>query len=241
MVRADGSGRRQLTRGASLGFDLSWAPDGKMVVFEDLATDSVVVADLAGRQRQLDRGSAPSWSPNGRWIAYLSSDERDSSSLALIRPSGMGRRVVDVEGPVRNVEGWSPDSRYILYTRSAGRRRGTQLWRSDTSGEATLIPTGPPGRIEGASWSPNGEWIVYSRKADEQGMIELVRVGDGDYSRKRLTGVCCHEDPDWSPNARSIAFTSLNGISVLGLGKSQKERIAPEPYFYVSDPDWAPC
>jgi TolB protein len=87
IVRADGGGLRKLADG---GVEPDWSPDGKRIVFTSLGArfgrtcfeecspsgEIYVMAADGGKQRRLTRSEAddrsPTWSPDGRFIAFVS-------------------------------------------------------------------------------------------------------------------------------------------------------------------------
>ncbi len=78
VVRADGSGRRRLTRGLNVDFALSWSPDETQIAVRDLGSDSIVAVDLDGRHRVLGAARTPCGPPpgSGSCIRYAMADER---------------------------------------------------------------------------------------------------------------------------------------------------------------------
>lgn len=239
VVRADGSGRRRLTRGSSLDLFLSWSPDERQIVVRDVRHRSILVVDVRGRQRELARGSAPQWSPDGRWIAFSNSGPEGGSSLTLIRPDGSSTRVLAAElGGRVTVEGWSPDSQFLLFTVKDS--SATRLWRSDLHGDLRLVDTGPAAGIDAAEWAPDGRRIAFVRKADEQGAIK-VTAPNGITDPRSLTEDCCYDAPDWAPNGNAIVFESLHGLQVVDLRSGGRRPLVGTASSYVYNPDWAPC
>jgi Tol biopolymer transport system component len=81
----------------------------------------LMAADGTGAHRlaeSLDVNDAPSWSPDGKWIAVVANDESKANPLFKVP--------VDGGPPIRLVEGvvhdpvWSPDGRFILYSEALG-------------------------------------------------------------------------------------------------------------------------
>jgi Tol biopolymer transport system component len=125
----------------SSGREVSWSPDSKQIAYQDQR--SLTVRDLrsgATRSSSIDSNEAVfgiSWSPDGKQIAYVG-----ARNLSLNSPSVNELRVVNADGTgVRRLtaEGfaavWSPDGRYIIFSRLQAR---IYLIRPDGSGERYL-------------------------------------------------------------------------------------------------------
>ena len=128
----------------------SWRADGGALVArlgdatDPPASRVVTTIDLAGgTARRLVPGSHPSWSPDGRWIAYIRRDtaSQDDSEIRVVAPDGSAERVVFRnqtrttyvrgfgpmrEGTVRPPLLWTPDSRGLVFGRAFD--RGISLW-----------------------------------------------------------------------------------------------------------------
>jgi Tol biopolymer transport system component len=103
------------------------SPDGSRVAYtvtetnwEDNAyeTEIFLARTDGGPPVQLTRGkkssSAPAWSPDGKWIAFVS-DRTDKRQLYLIAPDGgEPRPLTDVDGV--GSFAWSPDGSKIALT-----------------------------------------------------------------------------------------------------------------------------
>ncbi len=93
----------QLTNDAGAYFNPNWSPDGLTIVcaspngrsLQGYGPDTVdifAVDVLSGNKRILTRGpgqkNLPSWSPNGRWIAYLGREKFGKQSVYVIPSTG---------------------------------------------------------------------------------------------------------------------------------------------------------
>src|SRR5207245_589803 len=126
--------------------------------------------------------STPSWSPDGRWLAFLSSRDDEHTQLWLLdRRGGEGRKVTTMQSDVDDYV-WAPD----------GRRVAVVAEDPDTSKPNTPPPMAP---------DRDNNWDVY--------VIEAV---PGATSKQVTTFEGPDNDPDyesrpaWSPDGRSIAY-----------------------------------
>ena len=145
------------------------SPTGARAVFEargEILTVPVEhgdVRNLTNSTGFADRD--PSWSPDGKWIAYFS-DESGEYALHLSPQEGMGEvRKINLGNPPSFFYSptWSPDSKKIAYT-----DKRLNLWYVDIdAGKPVLVDTNP---YDGASfsqvWSPDSRWIAYTRQLD---------------------------------------------------------------------------
>jgi len=197
VMRSDGNGVRQLTRGEGFSdSNPSFSPNGKLVVFQRYrpsrrATHIFRVRVGGGRLRQLTRGrsadSEPTYSPNGRWIAFVSNRGRrgpnDSSNIFSMRPNGRHVRLL-VGGPRREFDpDVSPNGRSIafasnrnprlganVFVKRIGRRpRVRQVTRSNGTCSTDRCYTDP-------SWAPDGRQIAVWRKTQSSFAVVVIRA-----------------------------------------------------------------
>jgi hypothetical protein len=91
---------------------IGWSKDGRTIAYDldgriclyHLDTDSTAT---------LINGSRPAWSQDGKWIAYRRAD----GGASLIHPDGSGQRNILEQVELGWGMRWSPDSRYLLYSR----------------------------------------------------------------------------------------------------------------------------
>jgi len=131
VVNADGSGRRTVYRGAWV---LAWSPDEKRLLAErikpgnlntlfwiDVATGAA--QDLPIEHRNIDSAMV---SPDGRYVAFNGSKDREEENLYLMASDGSGEALVAPNAAYQEPVGWTPDGRYLLYGQYFG--SSTELW-----------------------------------------------------------------------------------------------------------------
>ncbi len=107
------------------------SPDGGRIAFTydtgdadaGKRTTQIYIVDLAtGQRRALTSEPAgsydPAWSPDGRWIAFVSRAE-GGTNIWIIRPDGSDRRRLSAGGADRGTA-WSPDGDRLAFLRLHG-------------------------------------------------------------------------------------------------------------------------
>lgn len=136
----------------------------------------------------------PTWSPDGRWLAFTSRrGEKDGDSTLQVLP-------VDGPGEVRTVctmpdglgdVAWSPDGRWIAFT---SRTRDARYEAKDVSWQS-------PRRIDRFFSRLNGEDWVFDRP---QHVYVVAADGTGTAPRNLTPGEHQHDGVSWLPDSSGI-------------------------------------
>src|ERR1022692_145121 len=111
------------------------------------------ITDSAGVHEQ-----EPVWSPDGKWIAYLSDKSGEWEVYTRPQMGGEETRVTKDGDCYRDNLSWSPDSKKLSY-----RDKKLRLWYVDTEKkDPVLVDTDERGGGFGADWSPDSRWLAYT-------------------------------------------------------------------------------
>jgi tricorn protease len=175
-------------------FNLS--PDGHRAVFAARGNIFTVPAEH-GSIRNLTRTQGvwnrdAVWSPDGRWIAYLS-DQTGEYELYLVPQDGMGQPTrITFDGTMfRLPPVWSPDSKKLLFA-----DKDVRLWYVDVKEKKpVLIDRGHYADITDYVWSPDSHWVVYAKAGENlYRVIELYSLAD-----RKITSVTSSFYDSWAP------------------------------------------
>jgi tricorn protease len=202
-------GRSEIVSVAGNVTNYEIAPDGKRALF-GARGDVFTVPAKHGATRNLtdspgihERDSK--WSPNGKWIAYIS-DASGEDEICIVAQDGSApaRQVTrNAETYKYRIE-WSPDSKKILWADKRLRLR----YVSVKSGKITEVDKSDSWEFSDYSWSPDSRWIVYAKSEVEMmGKIYLYSLRDKT-SHELTDGWYSASDPIFSSDGKFVFFTS---------------------------------
>jgi len=242
--------RKQLTTGATDNMGPAFSPDAKWVAFSSNRTgttlrdanssnnsDVFLVSAEGGEPRQLTTNAGPdnqpSFSPDGQWIAYASSDLRnswaDQTDLKIIPVQGGTPRnlTAGLDYSIADIE-WSADGKSIYFAAAEGLT--TKLYKVAVAGGApTEVPLGNGFVFGDFSASADGsQWLVTGGTLAETGIVYLTGA-DAAQPRRILAE---HDRLDDFNVARSEAITwkgadnwTIEGVLTYPLGYQPGTRV----------------
>jgi Tol biopolymer transport system component len=203
-------------------------PSGRIAI---VVGGGLMVVDAGiGARRELATGlmSAPSWSPDGRELAYVAGDDYGGgASLRAARVmSGRQRTIARLGGALSVGPSWSPRGDQLALALSLA----VSPAESPADG-GTLLVIGRNGRhrhvvardvsaFQVPQWAASGRWLAYLTDSGRQSAIWIVQP-NGRTPRLLTRGVLDKSDTSlsWSPDGRQLAFMSIsaqhNGSAVL--------------------------
>ncbi len=185
------------------------SPKGERALF--VARGDVFSAPIEkGYTRNLTQSSdaherLATWSPDGRWIAYVS-DRGGEEQVWVVdhEAAGPARQLTEGARGRLGFLSWSPDSRKIAFSDYGGR-----LW-SLTVEDKTVrqVADDTWGQISDYTWSPDSGWLAFSLQTTER-TSSLHLWNDRDGQLTKVTRDLFDERlPEWDPDGNYLFYLS---------------------------------
>jgi tricorn protease len=213
-IREDlASGRTEMVDASKhiTGWDL--APDGARAVFTARG-DIFTGPARNGATRNLTQTSGVHerdavWSPNGRWIAYIS-DVSGEDELWMRPQDGSGTPVqlTSEADTYKYAPVWSPDSRKLAWSDKKNR-----LNVVETDSRKTSVADTGAWEITDFAWSPDSQWIAYVRPENRKfSQLHLLNLADGRRA-EASDGWFEVGSPEFSSDGKLLFFVSARSFS----------------------------
>lgn len=194
------------------------SPDGTRLCFSSDRESQNAIYVLGIRNRRVKRISdlsywsfGPTWSSRDE-IAFFTKKGGNVLNIWSVRPDGsQSNQITNQPGESRQ-PWWSPDGTALAFCAN-NTSAIFAVWLSNADGRDARAIT-HHGTYAQPFWSPNGKMIAVSAKADEP--YHRIYIMEADGSNLMPIDQPADVDnvhPAWSPDGRSVAFTSGNGAS----------------------------
>lgn len=207
----DGRNKRDVSgKNSGFAYGYSASPDGRLISYHERY--QVYIADADGsNKRHIKTGNqfnfVPRWSPDGRWLMFVSG-VRGHSNPFIVRRDGTGlRKLTDLGGyqgwilfldvpdfheGSSDLPVWSADGKSVFYTAKVG--ANVELFEVAVDGQSPCqLTRTPPGSLHyHPEPSSDGLHLLYGSK--RQGVRQLFVMQLSDRSERRLTKL----KPGWA-------------------------------------------
>jgi tricorn protease len=189
--------------------NLALSPSAARVVVEARGNIFTVPAEHGSARTLTTNNSGvhemnPAWSPDGKWIAYLSDKTGEYELYLRPQMGGDEVRITTDGGMYRYGPTWAPDSKKLLYWDKLHR-----LWWIGTEEKKPVqVDQGEYGDITDGSWAPDSQWISYS-KADRRGAGRMFLYSVGPKKITKISdGFYNDTNPVFDPEGKYLFFFS---------------------------------
>jgi serine/threonine-protein kinase len=174
---ADGSGGlEQLTTGDEAKTPNSWSPDGKLLAFNQVTPNSglnVWVIRMSDRKAQPFlqapfNESAPRFSPDGHWLAYVSDESGRYETYVKPYPGPGGKWQISTEGGTEPA--WNSNGRELFY------RSGDKMMAVDIAAQPSFTAGKPRMLFEGHYQTTPVTYPNYDVSPDGQRFLMLKPI-----------------------------------------------------------------
>ena len=215
MMDYDGHNQTRLTFNKIIDYMPAWTTEGEKIAYTSYRGTEAglyIYNPYEGTRKEvMSTGTnyAPSFSPDGKKLAFCSTIEEGNSEIYVANSDGTDIRRITFNNAIDTSPAWSPNSREIAFTSDRG---GTpQIYIMDAEGSNVRRVSFGGSYHDAPAWSPTGDRIIYVSRVDQIFDLYVLNLRTNKII-KITESNARNESPSWSPDGRHVIFSSnLNG------------------------------
>jgi TolB protein len=244
---ADGANPAVIAESTQPLMSPAWSPDGRRLAYVSFEgkRSGVYVQELATGSRQVVSRSpgingAPSFSPDGRWLALTLSGEDGNLDIHVLNPATGEKRRLTENSAIDTEPVWAPDGKEIYFT--SDRSGGPQIYRIPVSGRSSPQRVTFEGRYNARPrLAPDGETLAVVH--NDRGNYRIALVDLDRKTTQVLSDGRQDESPSFAPNGIMIIYATRRGgrgvLAAVSTDGRVKQSIASAAGD-VREPVWSP-
>jgi TolB protein len=166
------------------------------------------------RTGSVDSSIPPSWSPNGKRIAYTGYDGHDSEIFTISATGGSRFNVTDN----KTDDLWptySPDGKKLAYVAHRGIGQtfvgDSEIYTINVGGGGRAKVTNDNRMEYEPDYSPNGKRIAYASSGLKTSDYNIFTINVGGGGKVKVTNTGFARNPSYSPSGKKIAYSDWDG------------------------------
>jgi dipeptidyl aminopeptidase/acylaminoacyl peptidase len=171
-----------------------WSPDGLQILFASTVRGTCLwgvspKGDVPKPIGGTGDCQIPSWSPDSKWVAYMSSQSGSPELWLHSTVDGREQQLTHLGARI-NAFAWSPNAKWIAF--SADRYGAFDIWKVSISDGTVYRLTSSSSYAISPSWTPDSEKVLYVESDDAWANHDIYSI-PADGGRPRLLV----RDRDW--------------------------------------------
>jgi Tol biopolymer transport system component len=202
VMRADGSGVRELTFSNAFDGDPAWSWLDRIAFESDRTGNSDIWAinPDGSDEKQLTTTHAfdgdPAWSPDGSQIAFTSARDNGDREIYVMNADGTGQTRLTASPGIDENPSWSPDGRHIAF--DSMRDGNLEIYVMNADGSKQTRLTNNPALDALPSWSQDSKRIAFVSDRISKGQRRLFVMNANGTGVRMLTRGRFDMSPDWA-------------------------------------------